>query len=215
MENISNLSSNLPLTKSVNDQTIEDIDKELNKEFRDAANAVASLYKLSLQKKTIIRHQGYLDCINDLLNVLKNDGDIENWALMKKLELNNDHESEIQKNNQDPNQIHGSKHVVTNEQQNHLDISQHGQFNISVPTPHKFPPSKSLLSVDYSGNKLHQIQRQSHSFVNNQRLEPSSNYQIDESKNINNIYENQIITDHSTIKRNLEDEFIDKRSKLD
>lgn len=57
--------------------------------FSTAAKAVASLYRLGTEHNVLLMHKGYLDCLDDLLQVLSNDGDMENWILTKRAELLN------------------------------------------------------------------------------------------------------------------------------
>ncbi|KAH3681506.1 hypothetical protein WICPIJ_007529 [Wickerhamomyces pijperi] len=220
MDNISNLSNNLPPTKPVNEQTIKELDLELNQEFRDAANAVASLYKLSIQKKTIIKHQGYLDCINDLLNVIKNDGDVESWALGKRAELTGDSDSspsssfnsqrtqDLTKN--DP--AYYTNHPITDH------IPADSKFTISHPTDHRFRPTMPLLSVDYTGNKQAQLKRsQTVTYVNSAESDLPL-YDISQYANdsMDNEVTSIIVSDHSSVKRSImEGDEPEKRQKLD
>lgn len=101
---LSNLSSNLPPSRPVTDSQLRDLDSEVTREFKNAANSVASLYRLSNQKNQMYRHKGYLDCLDDVLNMIRlhkikhgerdnprrrdyDELDLENWALTKKAEL--------------------------------------------------------------------------------------------------------------------------------
>lgn len=220
MDNISNLSSNLPPTRPVNNQTLNEIDRELNQEFRDAANAVASLYKLSLQKKTLLKHQGYLDCLNDLLNVIKNDGDIETWALSKRMELdgNTPHQEQEQ---QQPHLAQKSQQTVNNQCQPIDHISEDTKFTISYPIDHKFIPTKPLLSVNYSANKQSHLKRNqimiptNISSVENQLpvydMSQYSNHDMKDDENTSVV----MIGHNSSIKRSMERTDFEKRQKLD
>lgn len=111
---LSNLLSNLPPTKPVNQQSVDETHKEiteqfktsakeitnlynlklkdsnhnqLNQTFAKAAKSVASLYRVSNTSSGLNHYNGYLNCLNDLLNVISEGGDIENWALIKKAEI--------------------------------------------------------------------------------------------------------------------------------
>lgn len=100
---LSNLSSNLPPSTPVTKKELQELESRLANEFKNAANSVASLYRLSNSKNSLLRHEGYLDCLDDLLNLirLKRVGnsevhdpedeydvfDIENWCLTRKAEL--------------------------------------------------------------------------------------------------------------------------------
>jgi hypothetical protein len=112
---LSNLSTNLPPSKPVtpanmgnlfNDLTVEfknaaklvaslysmtvtntATSDKLTTEFASAAKSVASLYRLCNTSGSLQQHKGYLQCLDDMLDVISQDGDIENWALTKKAEL--------------------------------------------------------------------------------------------------------------------------------
>jgi len=112
---LSNLSTNLPPSKPVtpanmgnlfNDLTVEfknaaklvaslysmtvtntATSDKLTAEFASAAKSVASLYRLCNTSGSLQQHKGYLQCLDDLLDVISQDGDIENWALTRRAEL--------------------------------------------------------------------------------------------------------------------------------
>lgn len=114
---LSNLSSNLPLVKSLEQVSLVDINKDLTNEFKntakavaslynsasqpengdkylktefaDAAKAVASLYRTGNSSNVLLMHKGYLDCLDDLLQIITSGEDIENWVLTKRAELTN------------------------------------------------------------------------------------------------------------------------------
>lgn len=113
---LSNLSSTLPPTNSLEQVSVLELNKELTDEFKNAAKsvaslynatntapdvksaklefahaakAVASLYRLGSNHNTLAMHKGYLDCLDDLLHIISNGEDIENWALTKRAELTN------------------------------------------------------------------------------------------------------------------------------
>lgn len=114
---LSNLSNNLPHVKSLEKVSLLDInrelinefkntakavaslynsssptengDKNLKAEFADAAKAVASLYRTGNNSNVLLMHKGYLDCLDDLLQIITSGEDIENWALTKRAELTN------------------------------------------------------------------------------------------------------------------------------
>lgn len=110
---LSNLSSELPPTKSLEQVSPLELSKELTGEFKNAAKSVASLYNLGSDSKKsqsefsnaakavatlyrlgsnasgLLLHKGYLECLDDLLGAITNGDDIENWALTKRAELLN------------------------------------------------------------------------------------------------------------------------------
>lgn len=108
---LSNLSSDLPLTKNLEQTSLLELNKELTSEFKnaaksvaalynstgnakqlktefsEAAKAVASLYRLGSNSSVLLMHKGYLECLDDLLEAITNGADIENWALTKRAEI--------------------------------------------------------------------------------------------------------------------------------
>ncbi|ODV62242.1 uncharacterized protein ASCRUDRAFT_74667 [Ascoidea rubescens DSM 1968] len=92
---LSKLSSNLPPSVPVTKESFDKLDAKLINEFKNAAKSVATLYRLSNSNSSLLRFKGYLECIDDLLNLIKlhkinhseNELDIENWCLTKKAEL--------------------------------------------------------------------------------------------------------------------------------
>lgn len=87
MDNLGSLSSNLPrhLTAS---QELANLDANLIAEFKTAACAVTKLYKLSGAKTAVVRQQGYLDALKDLMGFLTERSNVSSdevyaWALDK------------------------------------------------------------------------------------------------------------------------------------
>lgn len=58
-------------------------------DFANAARAVAALYKSGQASHSISNELGYLQCLDDLLQVITNDEDVENWALTRRAEITN------------------------------------------------------------------------------------------------------------------------------
>ncbi|CCE66027.1 hypothetical protein TPHA_0O00570 [Tetrapisispora phaffii CBS 4417] len=93
MEKLQNLEACLPPEQPPTVQTIDHLQNEISREFKSAANSVAKLYRLSNEKKSLLQHKGYLDCIDDILQTI-HDGkeetsvhDIELWCMKKRNEL--------------------------------------------------------------------------------------------------------------------------------
>lgn len=206
MDNISNLSSNLPPTKPISEESIKEINQDLALEFKNAAKSVASLYKLSLQKNSMLRYKGYLDCIDDLLNLIKNDGDVENWALMKKLELEGKLTgSELKKESDKANMSSSpSKQDLLDPQ-----IPMDYDFTMSHPNQHKFPPTMPMLSVDHSNHRVPKDKRLIKTPGTNNNKESPNTDVSDE----NNSSEDEGIIDDSAAKRKLQSMRTDKRVK--
>lgn len=206
MDNISNLSSNLPPTKPISEESIKEINQDLALEFKNAAKSVASLYKLSLQKNSMLRYKGYLDCIDDLLYLIKNDGDVENWALMKKLELEGKLTgSELKKESDKANMSSSpSKQDLLDPQ-----IPMDYDFTMSHPNQHKFPPTMPMLSVDHSNHRVPKDKRLIKTPGTNNNKESPNTDVSDE----NNSSEDEGIIDDSAAKRKLQSMRTDKRVK--
>ncbi|CAM9016858.1 hypothetical protein WICANDRAFT_99209 [Wickerhamomyces anomalus NRRL Y-366-8] len=206
MDNISNLSSNLPPTKPISEESIKEINQDLVLEFKNAAKSVASLYKLSLQKNSMLRYKGYLDCIDDLLNLIKNDGDVENWALMKKLELEGKLTgSELKKESDKANMSSSpSKQDLLDPQ-----IPMDYDFTMSHPNQHKFPPTMPMLSVDHSNHRVPKDKRLIKTPGTNNNKESPNTDVSDE----NNSSEDEANIDDSAAKRKLQSMRTDKRVK--
>ncbi|GMG29063.1 unnamed protein product [Ambrosiozyma monospora] len=83
---LSNLSSNLPLSHPINDDSIDEINKELSNEFKIGARSIAALYRLSNSKTSIVQAKGYLNCLNDLLALIDN-GSVQDLSQLKSLLL--------------------------------------------------------------------------------------------------------------------------------
>ena len=59
----------------------------LKTDFAQAARSVAVLYKYAQMSHPASFDQGYLNCIDDLLQIITNDEDVENWALTRRAEI--------------------------------------------------------------------------------------------------------------------------------
>lgn len=99
---------------------------QMTGEFKTAARSLATMYKLSTQNGAQMKKLGYLECLEDLLLVLKDNENVEDWALRKKLELMGC-QSGVSVNNVD---IVYDKVIPS-------DFS----FTMSSPMGQKFPPS--------------------------------------------------------------------------
>lgn len=87
---LSNLSKDLPNTIPINQNSIQELNKEISNEFKIGARSIAALYKLSTNKFQIVKLSGYLDCLNDIKNLI-NGGNID--------DENDDQKSETTINN--------------------------------------------------------------------------------------------------------------------
>ncbi|KAF5102261.1 hypothetical protein D0Z00_000444 [Geotrichum galactomycetum] len=120
MDNLSSLSSDLPGQASAA-QELAQLDSSIISEFKAAACAVTKLYKLSGAKQAIVRRQGYLDAIQDLLDFMtssnrhngggeRNADEVLAWALQKQEDLNTNSSEPTTTNNNNNN--NGSRTVT-------------------------------------------------------------------------------------------------------
>ncbi|EGV64190.1 hypothetical protein PSN45_003684 [Yamadazyma tenuis] len=177
---LSNLLSNLPATRPVDQESVDGINTELAIEFKNAANSitslyntklkdattppttsstsqntefakaaksVASLYRLSKTSNSLNHYNGYLSCLNDVLTVLSDHGDIENWALMKKAEIANIHKCRQSDDDEPEPEVAASVTAVSPP-----EIPKDHVFSMSpdLVAPYQFRPSYAPLSVIHS-----------------------------------------------------------------
>lgn len=115
---LSNLSTELPATSDIESVSLSGLNTELTNNFKtaaksvsslfatsrketkkeaaesktafsDAARAVASLYRTASDCNVLLMHKGYLDLLDDILQMMASGEDVENWVLTKRAELVN------------------------------------------------------------------------------------------------------------------------------
>lgn len=87
MEKLGSLESSLPPEQPPTKQAIAALNGELSQEFKFAANSVTKLYRLANEKTSLVRHQGYVQCVEDLLSFIDRGEDvsvedIREWCIM-------------------------------------------------------------------------------------------------------------------------------------
>lgn len=92
MEKLNSLGSSLPPERPPTDQAIEALNGDLSQEFKIAANAVTKLYRVANERNSLLKHRGYLNCVDDLLNILGQQpglsvDDIHLWCLKQRGEI--------------------------------------------------------------------------------------------------------------------------------
>ena len=94
MDKLKNLVSSLPPEQPPTDQAVDSLNNEISNEFKTAANSVAKLYRLSNEKNSLLKHKGYLDCLDDILSLLSREGespmglhDVQLWCMKRRNEL--------------------------------------------------------------------------------------------------------------------------------
>ncbi|CUM64325.1 uncharacterized protein PRCAT00001926001 [Priceomyces carsonii] len=180
---LSKLSSNLPPSGPLNQTSVDELNKELTTEFRNAAKSVAALYntavsnddtskpqvefanaaksvatlyRLSNNSSSLLHQKGYLECLDDILEVMTNGEDVENWVLTKKAEINNsntglepDHSDNANENGKiNTEQIQKSSGIANEEF--HIPSNYDFSFVLDLIPDHHFKPSFPPLSVTHS-----------------------------------------------------------------
>lgn len=170
---LSKLSSDLPPARAVNQASVDELSRELTSEFKNAAKSVAtlynssstpavqkaefskaarsvtSLYRLTTGATSLMHHNGYLSCLDDLLEVITNDGDIENWALTRRAEITNNPEassSSSSSSDKSDTESKASKDKVSLQEGLPQDFKF--SFTLNLQAPHSFHPSFPPLSVE-------------------------------------------------------------------
>lgn len=149
---LSNLSSNLPLSEEPTEASIININKELADEFKIGARSIAALYRLSNTKNSILLAKGYLDCLNDISKLLENDSissinNLKQFISSKKKDLSSSDTNPISSPEKSGNSIKTKSEPLT------LDSSY--KFTINNPTNRHFPPANTPLSIDHSQLKYY------------------------------------------------------------
>ncbi|QLQ82654.1 hypothetical protein HG537_0H04170 [Torulaspora globosa] len=147
MEKLNSLHSSLPPERSPTDQTIESLNKELSQEFKIAANAVTKLYRVANERNSLLKHHGYLQCVENLLSMLQQEPglsveDIHLWCIKQRNEILS---YQSAGGNGEQGKSTGTKYNF--DFTNAGDTSGDGDATVKVPT---FRLSTPPLSVEYS-----------------------------------------------------------------
>lgn len=147
---LSKLSSNLPLSSSPTDESINNLNKELSDEFKIGARSIAALYRLSNSKNSLLIARGYLDCLNEISTYLEN-GNISSLS-----DLN--HFITAKKNEMSPQT--GDSSNGSGESSHRVNVVQNGidnsfKFSVEHPANHHFPRSRTPLSMEHHNLKYY------------------------------------------------------------
>lgn len=217
---LSNLSTNLPLSTKPTEEAFDAINKELSDEFKVGARSIAALYRLSNTKNSLLIAKGYLNSINDISNLLDNGNissldDLRQFLHTKKLELSPNeslNESTTTTINNQERQISSSPSpsVPSNntssssqlpQSQSLQIIGQHHDFTINNPTNHHFPLSRTPMSIDNTHLKYYHSKSKSNK-LNSSTITSSNQCNISaENTNSNNLI-NMNINNHQSIDSN-------------
>lgn len=147
MDNLSSLSSDLPAQASAA-QELAQLDSSIISEFKTAACAVTKLYKLSGAKQAVVRQQGYLAAIQDLLDFMtssphggsgaRNADEVLAWALQKQEDFNANSANSTGINNRTSNSNNknskGNSRIVPSAPTSLMTSENHNYSPTSRPT---------------------------------------------------------------------------------
>lgn len=147
MEKLNSLGSSLPPEQPPTTQAIESLNSELSQEFKLAANAVTKLYRVANERNSLLRHHGYLNCVEDILNMLQQDpatsvDDIRIWCLKQK--------NDILSNRNNNSNTDGGKSGASKFDFNFESPNTNINMETTVP---KFRLSSPPLSVEHVHNE--------------------------------------------------------------
>lgn len=170
----------------------------LKQDFSETAKSVASLYRLANTSTALFRLKGYMDCLDDILEVIEQGQDIENWVLTRKAEISNLHKTDSAVVNStsrtseptlllSDNESHSSSSIAVsncnNNSQNMIsgmpladaaeDFSIPSDFEFRMPdslaVSHHFRLSHPPLSVQHSRKQILQHKMQLNDFGKKRR----------------------------------------------
>lgn len=157
---LSNLSSNLPLSAEPSEEAINNINKELADEFKIGARSIAALYRLSNTKNSLLIAKGYLDCINHISKLLEN-GSISSINDVKQFIDTRKHELSINSNDDaNSNTNCNTKKQNSKFKSETLTIDPSYKFTVNNPTNRHFPSANTPLSIDHSNLKYYERSKQ-------------------------------------------------------
>ncbi|CAR21911.1 uncharacterized protein KLTH0C02794g [Lachancea thermotolerans CBS 6340] len=90
MDRLNSLEKSLPPERPATDQAIDKLNQQVTQEFKIAANAVTSLYRLSSERSSLSRHAGYAECLDDVLQQLESGRtaeELRQWCENRKHEI--------------------------------------------------------------------------------------------------------------------------------
>ncbi|KAG7194817.1 uncharacterized protein KQ657_004498 [Scheffersomyces spartinae] len=167
----------------------------LKQDFSDTAKSVASLYRLANTSTVLYRLKGYLDCLDEILEIIENGEDLENWVLTRKAEISNLHKADSSKltnpvllpNSHEP-QIDNNQHnnnntssmnnanstgstILSSDNIEDFSIPQDFEFKMpdSLAVSHHFRLSHPPMSVQHSKNQIVQRKMMLNEIANRKR----------------------------------------------
>ncbi|GAV55555.1 hypothetical protein ZYGR_0AV01870 [Zygosaccharomyces rouxii] len=161
MERLNTLGSSLPPEQPPTNQVIESLSSELSQEFKLAANAVTKLYRVANERNSLLKHQGYLQCLEDILSIMGQNPSasadvIHLWCLKQRNEMLS-HGNGVSPDS--PSNTNSNKFDFNFDNPN---VSNVNNTDVSVP---KFrlsnpPPSVEHTPTNYKPKKTRWVRRQ-------------------------------------------------------
>lgn len=169
MENVRSIEASLPPEQTPTDQTINELKEELSQEFKFAANAVTKLYRIANEKNSILKHIGYIDCLNEIMKMIDdkkfdNLDDLKKWCnneRTSKLGMENNSSLNPTTDNNSSSSSSTQNNKVSNKNNqyasNSVEISTTRETNKSKLSSPKFRLSKPPFSVQQSNQTIQQL----------------------------------------------------------
>lgn len=139
---------------------------KLKPEFTEAARLVALLYRKTYQLNEVYTQQGFLTCLDELLEVVSNGGDVENWALTRRAEVIKNTKVLAPSSNTIVSSSSSSSSATVPEPElpKEFGIPEDYSFTFSGPGPRapgQFRPQMLPLSIQHlKKQRLHSIRKQ-------------------------------------------------------
>ncbi|CCC67868.1 hypothetical protein NCAS_0A13100 [Naumovozyma castellii] len=150
MDHLRSLESSLPPEQPPTDNAIEGLGNDLSQEFKIAANAVTKLYRIANEKNSLVKHQGYLQCLDNIIEQIDS-GDVSDiqelrhWCAKQRadrlLSKQNNHTTTVT-STQPRNDTINQTIAASNSNLSNIDVR-----SINVP---KFNLSMPPMSIEHS-----------------------------------------------------------------
>ncbi|CCD23145.1 uncharacterized protein NDAI_0B01110 [Naumovozyma dairenensis CBS 421] len=158
MDHLKSLESSLPPEQPPTENAIQSLSSDSSQEFKIAANAVTKLYRVANEKNSLLKHQGYISCLDDISELIEKRqvsslDEIRHWCMKQKIE------KYTQKMDKPNTNI--STNINADQNQNNkynFQFSSNGKTgnidnSIQQIVSPKFKPSMAPMSVEHSFNE--------------------------------------------------------------
>ncbi|VEU19308.1 DEKNAAC100245 [Brettanomyces naardenensis] len=178
---LSKLSSDLPLPRPLDEDSLDQVNRELSNEFKIGARSIAALYRLASTKTTLINATGYLKCLNDVISLIDNENvsdlsELKTYLQLKRSELTG------KKDEKKAVEEKLAQHRTDSEKKSEIITSPPAsEFTASAHAPFHFPPSRLPIGVHP------QVKHRGHHHHNHTReaAENSQNQKADKIREFN------------------------------